>query len=107
MDEDQIREKEVLVAKANEMLKDREDMLELETKKAAEALEPEEVCEVCGTSFIGKDGDAAHLKFRIHDAYAKVRERIAELKPRVEEWEKMKREKKDEEFKKKRKEEWD
>merc|ERR1711860_154599 len=84
MDDDQIREKEALITKANELLKDREDMLESETKKAAEALELEEVCDTCGTSFIGKDGDAAHLKFRIHEAYVKVRERIAELKPRAE-----------------------
>lgn len=107
MDDDQIREKEALITKANELLKDREDMLESETKKAAESLEPEEVCELCGTSYIGKDGDAAHLKFRIHDAYVKVRARIDVLKPRAEEWERTKREKKDEEFKKKRKEEWD
>merc|ERR1712061_447187 len=107
MDDDQIREKEALVAKANEMLKDREDMLEAETKKAADALEPEEVCEVCGTAFAGKDGDAAHLKFRIHQVYSEVRARIAELKPRVEEWEQKRRGKKEEEAKKKRKEEWD
>merc|ERR1719382_1749018 len=88
-------------------MKDRDDMLELETKKAVEAAEPEVVCEICGTSYIGEDGNAAHLKFRIHDAYVQIRERIAELKPRVDEWEKQKKDKKDDEHKKKRKEEWD
>jgi len=107
MDDDQLREKETLTAKANEILKDREDLLEAETKKAAEAMEPEVVCEVCGSSYVGEEGNAAHLKFRIHDAYSKIRDRLAELKPRVEEWEKQKREKKDEEHKKKRREEFE
>lgn len=107
MDDDQIREKEALITKANELLKEREEMLESETKKAAESLEPEEVCDICGTAYIGSDGDAAHLKFRIHEAYKMIRDRVAELKPRVEEWDKKRREKKDEELKKKRKEEWD
>jgi len=94
MDDDQIREKEALITRVNELIKDRDDMMDIERKKAEEALEPEEVCEVCGTSYIGKDGDAAHLKFRVHDAYVSVAERIAELKPRVDEREKKRREKK-------------
>merc|ERR1712039_112437 len=103
MDDDQIREKEGLVSKANELLKDRDDMLEAKT--AVEAMEPEEVCDICGTAYQGEDGDAAHRKFRIHAAYTEIRARIAELKERVEEREKLRREKKEEEFKKKRKEE--
>merc|ERR1712039_1159181 len=75
MDDDQIREKESLVAKANELLKDREDLLEAEAKKAADSLEPEEVCEVCGTAYIGKEADEAHLKFRIHQVYVDIRAR--------------------------------
>merc|ERR1719188_2234954 len=89
------------------MLKDREELLEAETRKAALALEPEEVCEICGTAYTGPDGNAAHLTFKIHTAYEKIRARIAELKPRIEERERLKREKKDEELKKKRKEEWE
>mmetsp|Transcript_44563 Transcript_44563/g.129585 ORF Transcript_44563/g.129585 Transcript_44563/m.129585 type:complete len:378 (+) Transcript_44563:117-1250(+) len=107
MDDDQIREKEALITKANELMKERDELLEIETKKAMEALDPEEVCDICGTSYVGKDGDAAHLKFRIHDAYKQIRARIAELKPRVEELERKHREQKEEEFKRKRKEEWD
>mmetsp|Transcript_34174 Transcript_34174/g.98540 ORF Transcript_34174/g.98540 Transcript_34174/m.98540 type:complete len:390 (-) Transcript_34174:38-1207(-) len=107
MDDDQIREKEALVTKANELLKEREEYLEAEMKKAIEALDPEEVCEICGTAYVGKDGDAAHLKFRIHDAFKTIRDRIAEVKPRVEAWEKKRQEERDAELKKKRKEEWD
>merc|ERR1712187_501461 len=51
LDDDQFREKEGLISKANEMLKDREELLEEETKKAAAALDPEEVCEICGTAY--------------------------------------------------------
>lgn len=107
MDDDKMREKEALITRAKEILKDRDDMLEAETKKAIEALEPEVVCEICGTAYIGEDGNAQHKKFRIHEAYVQIRDRIAELKPRVEEREKERRDKKDEERKKKRKEEWD
>merc|ERR1712226_1424068 len=42
MDDDRIREKEALITKANELLKDREIMLEVETKKAVENQVPEE-----------------------------------------------------------------
>eukprot|EP00435_Cladocopium_sp_Y103_P051211 s453_g15.t2 len=48
---------------------------------------------VCGTSYEGDAGNAAHKKFRIHEAYTIVRQRMDELKPRVEEWEKAQKEK--------------
>merc|ERR1711920_850608 len=107
MDDDQHREKEALTSKASELMKEREEMLENETKKAAEAQPQEVVCDVCGTAYIGEDGNAAHLKFRIHDAYKTIRDRIAELRPKVEELDKKRAEERAEEQKKKRKEEWD
>merc|ERR1712085_76547 len=107
MDDDRIREKEGLITKANEISKDREDLLEVETKKAIENQVPEVCCEICGTAYIGDDGNAAHLGFRIHDVYKQIRDRIAELKPRVEERQKARRDKREEESKLKRKKEWD
>jgi len=107
LDDDQLREKEALITKANEIMKDREDFQEAETKKAIEAIVPEEVCEICGVSFMGKDGDAAHQAFRIHDAYRKIRAKIKELRPRIEEREQKKIQEKEREAKKKRKEEWE
>jgi len=107
LDDDQFREKESLITKANEMIKDRDELLEEETKKAVATQPQEESCDICGTSYIGKDGDAAHLQFKIHHAYVKIRERLDELKPKVEARAREQREKKDEEAKKKRKEEWE
>ncbi|CAE8680908.1 unnamed protein product [Polarella glacialis] len=72
-----------------------EEILEEETKKAIANNPTEVVCEVCGTSFEGEQGDAAHKQFRIHEVYKLVREKIEEIRPRVEEWEKMQREKKE------------
>lgn len=93
LDDDKIREKERLVQQANELLKEREDLLEAETQKAVATLPAEVVCEVCGTSFEGDAADAAHKTFRIHEAYTLVRDKFAELKPRVEESEKLRRKK--------------
>lgn len=93
LDDDKLKEKEALTQQANEVLKEREEVLEEETKKAIAALPPHDICEVCGTSYEGDAGNAAHKKFRIHEAYTIVRQRMDELKPRVEEWEKAQKEK--------------
>ncbi|CAJ1377319.1 unnamed protein product, partial [Effrenium voratum] len=45
LDDDKVREKEALTQQANEVLKEREEVLEEETKKAIAALPPQEVCE--------------------------------------------------------------
>mmetsp|Transcript_3001 Transcript_3001/g.7675 ORF Transcript_3001/g.7675 Transcript_3001/m.7675 type:complete len:325 (+) Transcript_3001:147-1121(+) len=107
LDDDQLREKDELIRKANELIKDREAFLEVETKKAEAATPAEQVCEICGTVFAGKDGDAAHLMFRIHEAYSKVREWVKEVQPKAAEFNKQQQEKKDEDLRKKRKEEWE
>mmetsp|Transcript_4096 Transcript_4096/g.7476 ORF Transcript_4096/g.7476 Transcript_4096/m.7476 type:complete len:309 (-) Transcript_4096:272-1198(-) len=103
LDDDKVREKEALIQQANDVLKEREEVLEEETKKAIAALPPQVVCEVCGTAYEG-DG-AVHKKFRIHEAYTMVRARFSELKPRVEEWEKANKEKNGKEDEKPRKKE--
>jgi len=93
LDDDKLKEKEALTTQANEVLKEREEILEEETKKAIAALPPQDICEVCGTSYEGDAQNAAHKKFRIHEAYTIVRARMAELQPKVEEWEKAEKEK--------------
>lgn len=107
LDDDQLREKEALITKAAELMKERDELQALETKNAIEAIIPEEVCEVCGVSYVGRDGDAAHKAFRIHDAYKRIRARIKEMRPKLDEREQKRRAQKDEESKKSRKEEWD
>jgi len=107
LDDDQLREKEVLVKKAAEINQDREELLELETKKAIEALKPEEVCEICGTSYMGEDGRAMHNKFKIHEGHEKVRRKLAELRRSTADWESKKRDMKEQEYKQKRKDDWE
>lgn len=107
IDDDNLREKEMCINSSNALLKERDEMLEDEMKKAIEAVVPEEVCEICGTAYIGSDGNGAHLQFKIHAAYKSLRERVEELRPRVQEQERLNKEKKDEESKKKRKEDGD
>ncbi|OLP84564.1 Zinc finger protein CONSTANS-LIKE 10 [Symbiodinium microadriaticum] len=50
LDDDKVREKEELIQQANDVLKERESVLEEETKKAIAALPPQEVCELVRTS---------------------------------------------------------
>merc|ERR1712194_564384 len=107
LDDDNLREKEMCLNSSNALLKDRDEVLEEEMKKAIEAVVPEEVCDICGTAYIGSDGNGAHLQFKIHAAYKSIRERIEELRPRVQERERQNKERKDEESKKKRKEDGD
>merc|ERR1712066_422317 len=102
MDDDRIREKETLLKKVAELKQDIEEYTKEETKKAINSNPTEEVCDVCGTSYLGKEDYDAHLQYRVHLGYAKVRERIAELQKKKEEREKGK----EEEMRKKRKEEW-
>lgn len=102
LDDDSLKEKESLITEAKGIMKERELLQEEETKIAIERVVPEETCEICGVSFTGKDGDAAHLQFRIHAAYQGIREKRAELLPKIEG-----RRKKDEDDKDKRKEDRD
>merc|ERR1712013_255330 len=69
LDDDHLREKETLITRSAEILKERDEMLEEETKKAIENQVPEEVCEICGTAYTGSDGNASPLQFKIHGAY--------------------------------------
>mmetsp|Transcript_33102 Transcript_33102/g.102776 ORF Transcript_33102/g.102776 Transcript_33102/m.102776 type:complete len:346 (+) Transcript_33102:129-1166(+) len=84
LDDEHLVEKQALITKSAELMKERDEYQQKETQKAIDAVEPEEVCEVCGVSYTGKDGDAAHMSFRIHEAYARIRKYIDELRPRVE-----------------------
>jgi len=97
LDDDKLAEKQTLITRAAEMMKEREDYQQEETKKAIEALAPEEVCETCGVSYIGKDGDAAHHTFRIHDAYVLIRQQISELRPKLDELDRKRKLQKEEE----------
>lgn len=92
LDDDKLKEKEQLLARSNEIMKDAEALEDSETKKAIKAAITEEVCEICGTCFQGSAGDAAHLKFKVHAAYKDVRDKLEELRPLKEEWEKKRKE---------------
>lgn len=106
LDDDQIKEKEALVSRSAELMKDAEAYEEVETKKAIAAAVPEEVCECCGTAYQGDAADKAHQQFKIHIAYEAIRKKLAELQPKKADWEKKKKEKMDEDAKKKRAEDW-
>merc|ERR1712194_212894 len=88
LDDDRIREKEAMINKVNEIMKDRETLTEPEQKKAIESIVAEVSCEICGTCYAGEDENETHLRFRIHIAYKEIRDRLAELKPRVQDKEK-------------------
>jgi len=107
LDDDAFREKEALMKKSEELTKERELRLEEETKKARDAMVPEEVCEICGQAYQGDEAKTLHLKFKVHEGYRLVREKIDELKPKVEEFERLRKEAKEQERKRRRKEEWD
>mmetsp|Transcript_52346 Transcript_52346/g.168666 ORF Transcript_52346/g.168666 Transcript_52346/m.168666 type:complete len:358 (+) Transcript_52346:101-1174(+) len=114
MDDDKSKEKEALLTRSAEIMKEAEAMEEAETKNLIKTIVTEEVCEVCGTCFQGSAGDAAHLKFKIHNAYSEIRAKLDELKPFKDEWDKKKKEKdgddskkRIEDFKKQRKEDGD
>merc|ERR1712039_620096 len=91
LDDDQIKEKEQLITRSAELMKDAEAYEEVETKRAIEAAVPEEVCDVCGTAYQGKASDTAHRQFKIHTAYAEIRDKLAQLPPNKAEWEKRKK----------------
>merc|ERR1712194_886274 len=107
LDDDRIIEKEAMINKVNEIMKDRETLTEPEQKKAIESIVAEVSCEICGTCYAGEDENETHLRFRIHIAYKEIRDRLAELKPRVQGREKQRRDKKDEDSRRRRKEDWD
>mmetsp|Transcript_52348 Transcript_52348/g.168680 ORF Transcript_52348/g.168680 Transcript_52348/m.168680 type:complete len:366 (+) Transcript_52348:101-1198(+) len=93
LDDDRFKEKEALVTRSAEIMKEAEALEEVETKKAIKTAITEEVCEVCGTCFQGSAGDAAHLQFKIHHGYGEIRAKLEELKPFKDECEKKGKEK--------------
>ncbi|CAE7213902.1 crop [Symbiodinium sp. CCMP2592] len=88
LDDDKFQEKARLMAEAEDLTKEAAAVEEEETKKAIAAAVPEEVCDICGTCYQGAAADAAHKQFKIHNSYQEIRNKLDELKPRVDEWRK-------------------
>jgi len=88
LDDDKFQEKARLMAEAEDLTKEAAAVEEAETKKAIAAAVPEEVCDICGTCYQGAAADAAHKQFKIHNSYQEIRNKLDELKPRVDEWRK-------------------
>jgi len=86
LDDDKFQEKARLMSEAEDLTKEATALEEEETKKAIAAAIPEEVCEICGTAYQGSAADTAHKQFKIHKSYQEIRDKLAELKPRVDEW---------------------
>lgn len=80
LDDDKAREKEQLNKQAADLKVEQEDYLKEQTKLAAERCQQEELCEVCGTAYMGKDDKETHFRYRVHVGYDKVIARLAELK---------------------------
>lgn len=97
MDDDLFKEKQELIQRSGEIMKEAEEYEQAETKKAQEAAVPEEVCDICGTAFQGKAGDVAHQQFKIHNAYKQVRDNYELLLPKKEELEAKRKERKEKE----------
>lgn len=83
LDDDHYQDRIKLMREAEELAKDANAYEELELQKAKDAAIPEECCEICGTSYKGSAGNAAHEQFRIHTAYLEIRERHAQMKETV------------------------
>merc|ERR1712046_3060 len=84
--------KDTLLAEANKLNDDREQLRLDEARKAIARLPPELCCEQCGTVYVGKEEEEPHKAFRIHKAFVELRERVEDLRPRVREWEEKSRE---------------
>lgn len=104
LDDDSYKEKMAMITKSAELTKDCLAMEQAETKKVIETTEQEEVCEICATCYQGKAGEKAHEAFKMHTTYAEIREKITILKPRVDEWAKSNKDRKDGDSNKKSKE---
>ncbi|CAK0887251.1 unnamed protein product [Prorocentrum cordatum] len=104
MDDHQHKEKENNLKQAELLKKDIEEYTKEETRKAAEKVEPDEVCDVCGTVYANKEQQDLHLNYRVHKAYVEARERFKELKEKVRSREEELKKAKEEERQRKRKE---
>jgi len=83
LDDDKFELKIKLMREADELAKEAQALEERELKKAKDNAINEEVCEICGTSYLGSAGNAAHLQFRIHNAYSEIRDKHREIKDRI------------------------
>jgi len=99
LDDDKMQERAQMMARSEELMKESIALEEAETKKAIEAAIPEEVCEICATPYQGDTANAAHRQFKIHSAYKLVRDQLKKLEPRVEEFEKAEKTRKEEKAK--------
>mmetsp|Transcript_35953 Transcript_35953/g.84209 ORF Transcript_35953/g.84209 Transcript_35953/m.84209 type:complete len:428 (-) Transcript_35953:48-1331(-) len=75
---------------------------ELESKKQGYTSEfpGEDVCDICGVRYpcgAGWEGHdfSSHMRGKTHDGYAKIRQKIAELRGKKKEWEKTREEERD------------
>lgn len=90
------RQKEQLNKQSEDMMNEMKAYEKEEEDKVIKAFRPL-TCEVCGTGYLGQvEGEyEAHLNFKVHDSYGKVRARLKELKDKRDEIGRLQREKKD------------
>lgn len=104
MEDHQHKEKENNLKQAELLKKDIEEYTKEETRKAAEKVEPDEVCDVCGTVYANKEQQDLHLNYRVHKCYVEAREKFKELKEKVRAREEELKKAKEEERQRKRRE---
>jgi len=107
MDDDKHKEKENNLKQAEQLKKDVEEYTKEEERKAADKVEPDGVCDVCGSVYANKEQEEVHMNYRVHKSYAEARERFKDLKEKVRVREEEIKKKKEEERQKKRKEAYD
>ncbi|CAE7627691.1 DRG1, partial [Symbiodinium pilosum] len=63
---------------SRELTQEADSFQRLELRKAADRLPPQ-VCDICGSGYLGDEEYNAHLNFRVHEGYQQVREKYEEL----------------------------
>lgn len=104
LDDCAARENENLTKQAQTLQDDAEAYQKEEERKVAEAAPKTLLCDICATAYTGDEENEKHLKYKVHGAYAKVREQMALLKKNREDREAAETEKRVAERERKKKE---
>ena len=106
LDDCDARKKEELMKQSREVEEEAKKYEKEEEEKVKANFRPL-ACEVCGTAYVSNyEGEyEAHLKYKVHEAYTEIHQRLKLLKEKKAERDRIAREKKEEERKKRMEEE--
>lgn len=98
------RQKEQLIKQAEQLMADAEAYQKEEERKVAESAPRPQTCEVCGTAYTGDEERDNHLRYKVHEGYISVRDRLQELKQKRSDREAEEKEKREQDRKRKNEE---